>query len=127
MTTKPRRIAGVVWMCVALAWGSAFGGARTPEPGAKRVPPPHVGWTRLSTWVGMAVNDLTARLRTGEGDIDGYRIERVRFPDTALGAPVHPGEHAAQMMVSGFTIKLYVRGTWHEYRLGRDQLHGQHD
>ena len=118
----PRAIVGSVWLVTALTAHSLAGPAGLSHGAGGHAPPATPGWDRLSAWVGMAVKDLTVRLGTDERAIDHYRIERTVFRDSALGAPVHPGERAVGRPVRGFTVRLGARGQQYEYRVGQRQL-----
>jgi hypothetical protein len=65
--------------------------------------------------------DLARRLGVAEDDIREDAIESADFPDMALGAPVED-EMSAQMIASGWRIRLKSGGQSYEYRANRDQL-----
>jgi len=68
-----------------------------------------------------AKSDLAKRLKISEGDITQKGISDKDFPDMSLGAPAN-GEMAAQMISSGWQIKLGVKGKSYEYRADKYQL-----
>ena len=63
----------------------------------------------------LAKNDLAKRLKIGPGEVHEHDIEEKEFPDMALGAPEN-GEMAAQMISSGWLIRLGANGRIYEYR-----------
>ena len=65
--------------------------------------------------------DLARRLGVKEDEIKEDAIESADFPDMALGAPVRD-EMSAQMIASGWRIRLTSGGKSYEYRANRDQL-----
>ncbi len=73
--------------------------------------------------IGRAKADLAVRLGIAENQISEQSIENVDFPDMSLGAPV-ADEMSAQMITSGFRIRLNANGKTYEYRAGTegDQL-----
>ena len=77
-------------------------------------------FTRESA-VEAAKNDLARRLRTDAGQIEEQDIETREFPDMSLGAPT-AGEMSAQMIASGWVIKLGADGKTYEYRGDKYQL-----
>lgn len=69
----------------------------------------------------LAKKDLAARLKIGVGEITEQGVVDKDFPDMSLGAP-EEGEMSAQMISSGWQIKLGVDGTNYEYRGDKYQL-----
>ena len=65
--------------------------------------------------------DLAQRLGVSEDDINEDAVESADFPDMALGAPIED-EMSAQMIASGWRIRLKSGGQSYEYRANRDQL-----
>ena len=65
--------------------------------------------------------DLAQRLGVSENDIKEDAIESADFPDMALGAPIED-EMSAQMIASGWRIRLAARGETYEYRADRNQV-----
>lgn len=68
-----------------------------------------------------AMTDLSSRLGIAESEVRIASIEDRDFPDMALGANVS-GEMAAQMISSGWSIKLEAGGKSYEYRADKYQL-----
>ena len=68
-----------------------------------------------------AISDLARRLGVKESDIKKLSVENVDFPDMSLGAAAG-GEMAAQMISSGWKIKLGANGQNYEYRADKYQL-----
>ena len=68
-----------------------------------------------------AKRDLASRLRISEGDIREISIDSADFPDMSLGAAIS-GEMSAQMISSGWKIRLGVDGDDYEYRADKYQL-----
>jgi hypothetical protein len=68
-----------------------------------------------------AKKDLAGRLNLKESDIEVVSVEDVEFPDMSLGAAAS-GEVAAQMISSGWRIKLQADGRNFEYRADKYQL-----
>jgi len=68
-----------------------------------------------------AKNDLAGRLGVNESEIKEISVQDTDFPDMSLGAAVG-GEMSAQMISSGWKIKLGVNGDTHEYRADKYQL-----
>jgi len=68
-----------------------------------------------------AKSDLAKRLKINEGDITQKGVSDKDFPDMSLGAPAS-GEMSAQMISSGWQIKLGVKGKSYEYRADKYQL-----
>jgi hypothetical protein len=65
--------------------------------------------------------DLAQRLGVSENDIKEDAVESADFPDMALGAPIED-EMSAQMIATGWRIRLTSGGQSYEYRANRDQL-----
>jgi len=65
--------------------------------------------------------DLAQRLGVSEDNIEEDAVESADFPDMALGAPIED-EMSAQMIASGWRIRLKSSGQSYEYRANRDQL-----
>jgi hypothetical protein len=65
--------------------------------------------------VDRARADLSGRLGLPESEIAEASIEPADFPDAALGAPL-AGEMSAQVITSGWRIRLKAGGQTHEYR-----------
>jgi hypothetical protein len=70
--------------------------------------------------VGMAKKDLARRLGVSEADIKADVVDR-EFPDMSLGAPAS-GEMSAQMIATGWQIRLKADGRNYEYRADKHQL-----
>ena len=68
-----------------------------------------------------AISDLARRLGVKESEIKKLSVEDVDFPDMSLGAAAG-GEMAAQMISSGWKIKLGANGQNYEYRADKYQL-----
>lgn len=68
-----------------------------------------------------AKRDLAKRLGISESEIKAVSIDDSDFPDASLGAAVK-GEMSAQMISSGWTIKLSANGKNYEYRADKYQL-----
>ena len=68
-----------------------------------------------------ARRDLAKRLNVSENEIKEGAVEKADFPDMALGAP-EAGEMSAQMIISGWRIRLNVGGKDYEYRADRRQV-----
>ena len=71
--------------------------------------------------VKRAREDLARRLGVSEDEIKEESVESADFPDMALGAPVKD-EMSAQMIASGWRIRLASQGQSYEYRANRDGL-----
>lgn len=65
--------------------------------------------------------DLAQRLGVSEDEIEEDAVESADFPDMALGAPIED-EMSAQMIASGWRIRLKSGEQSYEYRANRDQL-----
>jgi hypothetical protein len=68
-----------------------------------------------------AKRDLASRLGVSESDVKEVSIEETDFPDMSLGAAAGD-ELAAQMISSGWKIKLAADGQNYEYRADKYQL-----
>ncbi|CAN5595520.1 hypothetical protein BH24ACI3_BH24ACI3_13380 [soil metagenome] len=68
-----------------------------------------------------AKQDLAERLSIGKGDIDVSSVDSAEFPDMSLGAP-EADEMAAQMIASGWKIRLTAGGKDYEYRADKYQV-----
>jgi len=79
-----------------------------------------MSFTRDSA-VARAKRDLAGRLKVPEGDISVISASEKDFPDMSLGAP-EKGEMSAQMISSGWQIKLEAQGKNYEYRADKYQL-----
>lgn len=71
--------------------------------------------------VAAAKRDLASRLGVSEGEIKQISVDNVDFPDMSLGAATS-GEMSAQMIASGWKIKLGANSHNYEYRADQDQL-----
>ncbi|MBA3322197.1 MAG: hypothetical protein H0T45_12220 [Pyrinomonadaceae bacterium] len=71
--------------------------------------------------VGNARRDLAKRLNVSESEIKESAVEKADFPDMALGAP-EAGEMSAQMIMSGWRIRLSAGGKDYEYRADARQV-----
>jgi hypothetical protein len=79
-----------------------------------------MGFTKESA-VETAKRDLASRLGVSEGEIREVSSRETDFPDMSLGAP-GSGEVSAQMISSGWTIKLAADSKDYEYRADKYQL-----
>lgn len=70
--------------------------------------------------VSRAKQDLARRLKVDEDDIKASVSDR-EFPDMSLGAPAN-GEMSAQMISTGWQIRLKAGGKDYEYRADKYQL-----
>ena len=68
-----------------------------------------------------AIADLAKRLKIDESDVTEKGVADRDFPDMSLGTP-EEGEMSAQMISSGWTIKLNAGGKSYEYRADKYQL-----
>jgi hypothetical protein len=68
-----------------------------------------------------AKNDLAGRLDVEVDTVEVLSIKDQEFPDMSLGA-TEEGEMSAQMISSGWEIKLGVDGKSYEYRADKYQL-----
>lgn len=71
--------------------------------------------------VAAAKTDLAERLNVSEGDIETADITETDFPDMSLGAP-EKDEMSAQMISTGWNIKLRSGDETYEYRGDKYQL-----
>lgn len=71
--------------------------------------------------VERAKNDLAKRLKVSESDIKIGSVSDTDFPDMSLGAP-EKDEMAAQMISTGWRIKLNAEGKDYEYRADKYHL-----
>jgi hypothetical protein len=71
--------------------------------------------------VKKAKQDLAGRLGISEGEIRLSSVEKKEFPDMSLGAPASD-EMSAQMIATGWQIKLDADGNKYEYRADKYQL-----
>lgn len=71
--------------------------------------------------VERAKSDLAERLNVKESVVKTVSITDTDFPDMSLGAPVDD-EMSAQMISSGWKIKLSADGKNYEYRADKYQL-----
>lgn len=71
--------------------------------------------------VNRASADLAARLGVDQSEVTEGAIEQTEFPDAALGAPVED-EMSAQVITSGWRIRLNGGGRTYEYRSNGRQL-----
>jgi hypothetical protein len=71
--------------------------------------------------VKRAKQDLAGRLGVDESAIGVSSVNQQDFPDMSLGAPVDD-EMSAQMISSGWSIKLGANGKNYEYRADKYQL-----
>jgi hypothetical protein len=79
-----------------------------------------MGFTKESA-VDAAKNDLAKRLKMDADDIKVSGTSDEDFPDMSLGA-AESGEMSAQMISSGWKIKLDAGGKNYEYRGDKYQL-----
>ena len=73
-----------------------------------------MSFTKTSA-VELARNDLAKRLKITPSEVREFGVSDREFPDMALGSP-EKGEMAAQMISSGWQIKLSAKGKTYEYR-----------
>jgi hypothetical protein len=71
--------------------------------------------------VERAKQDLAKRLKTDVSEIKESGVSDKEFPDMSLGSPEN-GEMSAQMISSGWSIKLTAEGKPFEYRADKYQL-----
>ena len=79
-----------------------------------------MGFTKESA-TQSAKKDLAKRLSISESEIDEKGISDKDFPDMSLGAPAD-GEMSAQMISSGWQIRLGAGGKSYEYRADKYQI-----
>ncbi len=68
-----------------------------------------------------AKHDLVERLGVDESTVEEISVTEKDFPDMSLGAPVD-GEMSAQMISTGWEIRLGVESDTYEYRADKYQL-----
>lgn len=68
-----------------------------------------------------AKRDLAERLDLADGSVREVSVTEKDFPDMSLGAPVD-GEMSAQMISTGWEIKLGTGEKSYEYRADKHQL-----
>ena len=68
-----------------------------------------------------AKQDLADRLGVSEESVEELSVTGMDFPDMSLGAPAD-GEVSAQMIATGWKIKLGAEGKSYEYRGDKYQL-----
>ncbi len=68
-----------------------------------------------------AKQDLGRRLGVDAGSVEELSVTGKDFPDMSLGAPTD-GEMSAQMIATGWEIKLGAKGKTYEYRGDKYQL-----
>jgi len=68
-----------------------------------------------------AKQDLADRLGVDEGSVEELSVTGRDFPDMSLGAPADD-EMSAQMIATGWEIKLSAKGKPYEYRADKYQL-----
>lgn len=73
-----------------------------------------MSFTKISA-VELAKNDLAQRLKIKASDVKEFGVTDREYPDMALGAP-EKGEMSAQMISSGWQIRLNAKGKNYEYR-----------
>ncbi len=71
--------------------------------------------------VAKAKSDLAKRLGIKETEVTQDSVEDADFPDAALGAPVGD-EMSAQMITSGWRIRLTAQGKSYEYRASKREV-----
>ncbi len=71
--------------------------------------------------VQKAKGDLSRRLGISISDVKTDSVAKTDFPDMALGAGAS-GELAAQMIATGWIIKLSANGKRYEYRADKSHL-----
>ena len=80
----------------------------------------NMSFTKLSA-VQLAKQDLAKRLKVPEAEVREFGVSDREFPDMSLGAP-EKGEMSAQMISTGWEIKLGAEGETYEYRADKYQL-----
>ncbi len=68
-----------------------------------------------------AKSDLAQRAGIAESDVETISVEDTDFPDMSLGAPAED-EMAAQMISTGWRIKLRADEKDYEYRADKYQI-----
>ena len=76
--------------------------------------------TKVSA-VEQAKHDLAKRLKIDSGNVREFGVTEREYPDMALGAP-EKGEMSAQMLSSGWQIRLGAKGKTYEYRADKYHL-----
>jgi hypothetical protein len=71
--------------------------------------------------VEQAKNDLAKRLKIAPSEVREFGTSDREYPDMALGAP-EKGEMSAQMISSGWLIRLGAKGKTYEYRADKYHL-----
>ena len=71
--------------------------------------------------IDRARRDLAQRLGVSENQIAVNSVEQNEFPDAALGAPIED-EMSAQVITSGWRVRLIANGQTYEYRANEKQL-----
>ncbi len=71
--------------------------------------------------VQKAKSDLAERLGVKENEIKDVSVSETDFPNMSLGAPAED-EMAAQMIATGWIIKLSASGKNYEYRADKYQM-----
>ena len=71
--------------------------------------------------VELARNDLSKRLKISVDEVKDFGISDRDFPDMSLGA-AEKGEMSAQMISTGWLIRLGAGGKTYEYRADKYQL-----
>ena len=71
--------------------------------------------------VARARADLARRLSIDENEIREGAVDQTEFPDAALGVPVND-EMSAQVITSGWRIRLDAQNKSYEYRAAGKQL-----
>ncbi len=79
-----------------------------------------MGFTKANL-VEKAKHDLAKRLKLKPNEIRELGVSDAEFPDMSLGAP-EKGEMSAQMISSGWRIRLGASGKNYEYRADKYQL-----
>ena len=74
----------------------------------------NMSFTKTSA-VELAKKDLAKRLKVPEAEVREFGVSDREFADMSLGAP-EKGEMSAQMISSGWQIKLGAKGKTYEYR-----------
>jgi len=69
-----------------------------------------------------AKQDLADRLGVSEESVEELSVTGKDFPDMSLGAPAADDEMSAQMIATGWEIKLSAEGKTYEYRGDKYQL-----
>ncbi|MBL8125139.1 MAG: hypothetical protein KIT61_00855 [Pyrinomonadaceae bacterium] len=68
-----------------------------------------------------AKRDIARRLGVSEAEVSVSSVSEKDFPDMSLGAPEN-GEMSAQMISTGWEIKVGAAGKTYEYRADKYQL-----